>query len=252
MLTYDKPGGGKVAPASVKRDLTIMKAMIGHAIREFDLIKTAHNPFEALEVGSSSGGEDDVAARELKETLPDSVVTAMKDKLQGELQLIWGILDGTGCRLAEISGLCRDDVCDIDGPIPHLIIRPNAIRRLKNTSSRRSVPLFGDALRATVEALSRSAPADYLFPRYARPNGPTALSAIFMKHLRGFTSDKRHTTHSLRHNMKDKLRRAGVDKAGQDLVLGHASQSVGEGYGGAEGRLDAAYRALKGVYEGSD
>ncbi|WP_135431356.1 hypothetical protein [Pseudotabrizicola sediminis] len=99
MLTYEKPGGGKVAPASVKRDLTIMKAMIGHAIREFDLIKAAHNPFEALEVGISSGGEEDIAARELKETLPDAVIAAMRGNLQGELNLIWGL----GSRHARLS-----------------------------------------------------------------------------------------------------------------------------------------------------
>jgi len=87
-----------------------MKAMIGHAIREFDLIKMVSNPFEALEVGSPSGGEDDVAARDKRKSLPGAVIDAMKGKLQGELRLIWGLLDGTGCRLSEVSGLRIEDV----------------------------------------------------------------------------------------------------------------------------------------------
>jgi hypothetical protein len=71
-----------------------------------------------------------------------------------------------------------------------------------------------------------------------------------MKSVRKFTLDHRHTVHSLRHNMKDKLRLAGVDKTVQDLILGHAAPSVGERYGGAEGRLEVAYRAMKRVAEG--
>lgn len=225
MLTYDTAGGGKITPDSVKRDLAMMKALIGYAIREFDLTKSAKNPFEELEVASISGGEDVEAtsAREKRESLPGDVVSAMAHKLTGELRLIWSILEGTGCRLAEVAGLRVDDVCDLDGPTPHITIRPNAVRRLKNLSSRRSVPLLGGALRAAKEAHSLAGASDYLFPRYARAGGPTAASASLMKHLRGFTQNDRHTVHSLRHNMKDKLRLARVEKTVQDLILGHAS-----------------------------
>lgn len=50
MLTYDKAGGGKIAAGSVKRDIAMMKTVVGHAIREFDLIKNAKNKFEDLEI----------------------------------------------------------------------------------------------------------------------------------------------------------------------------------------------------------
>lgn len=174
----------------------------------------------------------------------------MNGKLKGDLRMIWGLLEGTGCRLAEIIGLRIEDVCDVEGHIPHIIIRPNPVRRLKNLSSRRSVPIIGDALRAAVEALSEVDSGEYLFPRYARPRGADAASAVLMKHLRGFTQDRRHSIHSLRHNMKDKLRLVDIEKTVQDLILGHAAPSVGEQYGGAEGRLEVAYRAVKKVAEG--
>lgn len=250
MLTYDKQGGGKIAPDSVKRDLAMMKAVIGHAIREFDLIKNAKNPFEALDIEGTSAGEFAVSAREKRESLPANVVSAMNGKLKGDLRMIWGLLEGTGCRLAEIIGLRIEDVCDVEGHIPDIIIRPNPVRRLKNLSSRRSVPIIGDALRAAVEALSEVDSGEYLFPRYARPRGADAVSAVLMKHLRGFTQDRRHSIHSLRHNMKDKLRLVDIEKTVQDLILGHAAPSVGEQYGGAEGRLEVAYRAVKKVAEG--
>ena len=50
MLTYDKAGGGKIAAGSVKRDIAMMKTVVGHAIRELNLIKSANNPFEEFEI----------------------------------------------------------------------------------------------------------------------------------------------------------------------------------------------------------
>jgi hypothetical protein len=47
--------------------------------------------------------------------------------------------------------------------------------------------------------------------------------------------------------MKDRMRRAGVDKAAQDVVLGHAAPNVGETYGGEAGLLAVALRALRAV-----
>jgi integrase len=164
MLTYDKAGGGKIAAGSVKRDIAMMKTVVGHAIREFDLIKNAKNPFEELEIKGISGGEDEVSAQEKKESLPLAVVAGMSAKLEGDLRVIWGLLEGTGCRLAEIIGLRVEDVSNLEGAIPHIIIRPNPVRRLKNLSSRRSVPLFGDALRAALEALSVIDSGDTCFP----------------------------------------------------------------------------------------
>jgi hypothetical protein len=74
-----------------------------------------------------------------------------------------------------------------------------------------------------------------------------------MNHLRKVTPNPKHVVHSLRHGMKDALRLAGVEKTVQDLVLGHASQSIGETYGGEEVRLQVAHRALvKALGEGED
>ena len=73
--------------------------------------------------------------------------------------------------------------------------------------------------------------------RYARERGADAASAALMKHVSSLTKDRRHTVHSLRHNMKDLMRKAGIEKTTQDMVLGHSSGDIGEDYGGDEGRL---------------
>ncbi|WP_146177338.1 hypothetical protein [Breoghania corrubedonensis] len=51
--------------------------------------------------------------------------------------------------------------------------------------------------------------------------------------------------HSLRHNMEDRLTRAGVSEFDRNLVLGHARGGMSERYGGPDARLEVAERALR-------
>lgn len=84
-----------------------------------------------------------------------------------------------------------------------------------------------------------------LFPRYGRPRGGDAASAALMKPLRAVTADPRHTVHSLRHNMADRLDRAKVSTLDRNLILGHALGGVGERvYGGTTAQLEATTEAL--------
>nr|WP_244734753.1 tyrosine-type recombinase/integrase [Mesorhizobium sp. 113-1-2] len=154
------------------------------------------------------------------------------------------MLEGTGCRLAEVAGLRVTDV-HLDHTIPHITVEWHDDRRIKNAVSRRNVPLIATALDNAKEAVKAAGDAAMLFPAYGRPTGASSASAALGKHVRAVVSDTKVTTHSLRHLMKDRLRLAGVSKADQDIVLGHSSGSVGEDYGGADARLKVAERALK-------
>lgn len=247
MLSREKLGGeGRVSPASVKRELGLLRTVISYGSRELGLLDLT-NPFDKLPIeGLSAATGARVAAREKVDPLPAKVASAMRSKLTGDLHLIWRILTGTGCRLGEVTGLRVEDVV-LDGPTPHVRIRWHERRRLKTLSSIRSVPLLGDALEAAQTAVKAAEGDAFLFPRYARERGADAASAALMKHLRRFTSDKRHKVHSLRHGMKDRMRKAGVDKVSQDVVLGHAPSNIGETYGGEEGLLAVALRALQAV-----
>lgn len=244
MLRMRKRDGSCVSPASVQRWMNILTAMITYALNEFDVNDTCRNPFRGLPMNVSSG----VGRIDKRDTLPDEIVDRMRYKLTGDLALIWRVLAGTGCRLGEVTGLRIEDII-LEGKYPHLSIEGHLGRRLKTTSSARLVPLVGDALDAARESVSlpgRSGPA---FPSYGRYRGSDAASAILMKHLREITNDKKHVVHSLRHRMKDKLRLAGITKDIQDVILGHACSSVGEGYGSISARLTMTYRAMSIVFE---
>ncbi len=247
MLSRQKKGGGTMSPASVRRELNTLSAVVNFGIREFDLKGKVANPFEGLQITGENSGQA-VAAADQRDSLPQAVIVAMRRKLKTELGIIWRLLAGTGCRLGEVVGLRTEDVV-LTGAIPFIRVTWHEGRRLKTTASIRVVPLIGDALDAAQEALGLPRKGNMVFERYARPRGADAASAILMKHLRDETRNPRHVVHSLRHNMKDSLRLAGVEKAVQDLVLGHASESVGERYGSEAARLEVAHRALLTVAE---
>lgn len=230
--------------SSVDRYLNVVRAVVNHAIREYDLAGLA-NPFMNLEAAPKDKAEPDrdkrrpFEADELKDTTARILFLA-----NPALQRIWQMLEGTGCRLAEVAGLRVSDVHP-DHAIPHITVEWHDDRRIKNAVSRRNVPLVGSALDAANEAVKAAGNATMLFPAYGRPNGAASASAALGKHVRAVVTDPKVTTHSLRHLMKDRLRLAGVSKADQDIVLGHSSGSVGEDYGGADARLKVAERALK-------
>jgi integrase len=229
--------------SSVDRYLNVVRAAINHAIREYDLKVT--NPFMNLEAAPKDKAEPDKDKRR-PFTLDEAAAIRARimSTAKEDLQHIWRLLDGTGSRLAEATGLRVSDI-HLDHASPHMTVEWHADRRIKNKVSRRNVPLIGDALEAARAAVKAAGNATMLFPAYGRPRGPASASAALGKHVRACVSDPKATTHSLRHLMKDRLRLAGVTKSDQDIVLGHSSGSVGEDYGGDEVRLEVARRALE-------
>lgn len=248
MLQSPRNGGGTLSPATVRRELKTLSAVVNFGLREFDLGNVV-NPFDGLPIEGVGRGvvavQPDAA---LRDPLPKPMVEAMKSRLTGDLLLIWRLLAGTGCRLSEVRGLRVEDVAT-GAAIPHIRVTWHEGRRLKTKASVRVVPLVGDALDAAKEALKAAEGKAVLFPRFAKPRGTDNCSTQLMKHLRQITADPKHVVHSLRHSMKDSLRLAGVEKTVQDLILGHASPSIGETYGGEEVRLQVAHRALLKVAE---
>lgn len=248
LLQSPRNGGGTLSPATVRRELKTLSAVVNFGLREFDLGNVV-NPFDGLPIEGVGRGvlavQPDAA---LRDPLPKPMVEAMKSRLTGDLLLIWRLLAGTGCRLSEVRGLRVEDVAT-DAAIPHIRVTWHEGRRLKTKASVRAVPLVGDALEAAKDALKAAEGQAVLFPRFAKPRGTDNCSTQLMKHLRQITADPKHVVHSLRHSMKDALRLAGVEKTVQDLILGHASPSIGETYGGEEVRLQVAHRALLKVAE---
>ncbi|ETD90445.1 hypothetical protein U713_05385 [Rhodobacter capsulatus YW2] len=219
MLGRIKDNGEKISPASVGRDLNGLKAVINFAATELPLPATFQNPFNRLTLGTVRGRASD---GEKRDPLPATVLRKVGERIKGhakaDLALIWRILEGTGCRLAEVTGLRVEDVAT-GGEFPHIKVTWHENRRLKTEASRRSVPLVGDALEAAREALTLPRQGNLLFPAYASERGADAASASLMKHLRTVTKDPKHVIHSLRHNMKDRLILAEVSSLDQNLIL---------------------------------
>lgn len=230
--------------SSVERYLNTVRAMINHALSEFDL--DAKNPFMKLEVEFRDKAEPD---RRKKRSYTDAELAACRERImrlaRTDLQHVWRILQGTGCRLAEVTGLRVIDVV-LDHPIPHIDVEWHDERRVKTAVSRRQVPLIGDALVAATEAVKAAEGQSLLFPAYCREGGAASASAALGKHVRAFITDKKISpAHSIRHWLKDRLRLASVAKSDQDIILGHSSGNDGEDYGGEEARLAAAHRELQ-------
>ncbi len=144
-----------------------------------------------------------------------------------------------------MAGLRVDDVVVV-GDLPHIKVRWNEDRRLKNIVSIRSVPLVGDALAAARGALEAAPEGAALFGRYGTgERGGDTASAALMEHVRAVTTNERHVTHSLRHNMKDRLIEAQASELEQNLILGHALGGVGNRvYGGDRAKLVATTRVM--------
>ncbi len=154
-----------------------------------------------------------------------------------DLRWIVAILSDTGARLAEIIGLQMIDVV-LDGPVPHIKIRPNQARSLKTSSSVRDVPLVGESLWGAARAV-KYARGDFLFPRYidlsSTPptNKATHASNTLVKWIKTFPlADKdRKVPHSFRHSLRDRLRAVETPKEISDAIGGWKTKGVGEGYG---------------------
>jgi len=141
-------------------------------------------------------------------------------------------------RVGEVAGLLVGDVYLQDKT---LHIQPNDIRTLKTLGSERALPLSEASLKALQEHRQGKDDNEPIFPKYARPNGNTALSATLMKQLRSVIKEPRKSIHSLRHSMKDALRNVGCDDALSKAILGHTSEGVSARYG--SGYLPEVMRA---------
>ena len=128
----------------------------------------------------------------------------------------------TGARPKELIGLTPEDYF-IDEPIPHIWIRKNKIRGLKNKTTERKIPLNGISLAAAQKYASTG------ITRYQK-NPDTATAAI-SKYFRenNLKPTPRHSMYSLRHTFKDRLRDVGAPEEVIDELMGH--KTAGPKYG---------------------
>ena len=123
---------------------------------------------------------------------------------------------------------------DIDLESDLIYVRPNSARRLKTSTSQRTLPLVGYAKLAMEQALKQG-DATYLFPRYIRDgkcyatHASSALNKWLKKDFAGLTA------HCLRRTLRDRLRAVEcpidlIDQIGGWKSVSSIGNSYGEGY----------------------
>ncbi len=228
------------ANANAFRDDLIKRGLAGSSItRVFGTVRSVIN-FAASEVGidlSNPFGKvyyDRNAGVEGREPLPlDAIHTVQAEcrKLDDDLRWLVALVSDTGMRLAEATGLLKEDI-RLDDPIPHLVIREHPWRRLKTSGSIREVPLVGEALWAANRVRENTADSPFAFPRYNKGEQTNAnsASAALNKWLKALTSSK-GTMHSFRHSMRDRLRAVECPSDVVDQIGGWQTEGVGQAYG---------------------
>ena len=216
--------GRGLSKDSISRNFTNVRAIVNFVLREEGLQPTS--VFSGVYLGE--GGEAQKRYVPTEAELRKLVIEcrAADDDQRWLLALI---LD-TGMRLSEAAGLLWDDIV-LSGDIPHVHVRPNAIRRLKTASSERVVPLTGSSLWA-VHRAQQKRNTRAVFPRYvadSRLNANSA-SAALNKWLQAHIASKL-VVHSLRHSLRDRLRHVECPTDIVDAIGGWARNSVGDNYG---------------------
>ena len=225
-----------IKTTSLEREIASLRAIQGVAIQEWELQIT--NVFQKTKIPKLGL---DVKQR-VKLSLENWVDLFEHSKGNSLTHLIPRALWATGLRIAELTGMKTADVAldpeadlQTGEKIPHILIEANEIRRLKNGSSKRVIPLVGVSLDAFTE-LHKQAVAvgsEYLIPKYARPRGADTASATVNKHISEYGGA---TCHTFRHHLVDRLRAVGATNALGGSITGHAEKSsefasYGHGFG---------------------
>ena len=223
--------------ATIRRRINSLSAILNYAYAELDVDK--RNPFSRLFIkgeGQYVHKRGTFSLDQLKQGYDHALSSG------SQVKLLMPLLGETGCRLAEIVGLKRDDI-DMSEEVIH--IRPNSTRRLKTSNSTRTLPLVGYAKEVLTLAL-RQADDHCLYPRYLKDGTcrATRASNALGKWLK---KDFGLTAHSLRHTFRDRLRASGcplelMDQIGGWSSIGTIGSKYGQGYD-----LDAVRAQLDAV-----
>ena len=165
-------------------------------------------------LGLDSEDRDDFTSDQL--TFVRDIVAGSNNKVE---QII-GLLIDTGMRSSEAVGLTSEDIKL--GTIPHVILHKNPMRRLKNRSSQRIIPLVGSSL-ATAQCLDLS--QEWIFPRYLKTlRGKDSANAAVNKRLHKILGPNSPTSHSFRHTLTTRLRSVECPKDIRKEIGGWANE----------------------------
>jgi len=178
-------------------------------------------------------GEGLATSQSNRNPIPTEDLTRVQSncrKLDDEPRWLIALLNDTGLRLSEATGLTKNDLI-LEGDHPHVLIRTHPWRRLKTKGSERTVPLVGASLWGAKQAI-QGASSEFLFPKHCSKDGckSNSASAALNKWLAPRVP-KGCVVHSFRHSMRDRLRAVECPADIVDRIGGWSIAGVGESYG---------------------
>jgi integrase len=234
-----------VTTNSVSREISTIKAAIASVILEKGL--DIKNPFESQTIpnlGKDAKVRKPFALDEYRLLITGCI------KKSDDIRTILLLCMLTGARLAEVTGLRRQDVI-LDATIPHINLIEYGDHTLKTKNSTRKVPLLSQAIEALTKQLN-SHQDGTVFPRYADgvDVNATSISGALSRYIKtiGITGK---TTHNARHTVKDLLLHADVPESLIFAIGGWGTQSVGGRYGegySLKQKADALVKAFNPIF----
>jgi integrase len=221
--------------SSVRRNITCIKAVVNFTIHELGL--NCKNAFSHVYLHE----EEKINNRTIN---IEDIRKVQKECLskQDELRLLIALISDTGMRLSEALGLQVEDLV-LETNIPYIELKPNDVRTLKTSTSRRQIPLVGAALQVA-RHIKNTCSSSYCFPRYISDQSCKANSASAAGNKWLKTISKSIVIHGFRHSFRDRLRAVETPTEVIDQLGGWSITSVGQGYG--EGyKLDVLHKYMK-------
>lgn len=263
LLEADHTGREYASATTVNKHLTILKAVVSHAIREgaADAMKGYANPFTGVRTEVDERGavkREPLNGSDLKAIFSGPVhVSGERPKGGCGEAAYWlpVLLLLTGARLNELVQLRASDVRrDPDSEVWFFDIGTSGGRTVKTASSRRQVPLHPELGRMGflkfLEARQKAGGAETdLWPEIqslAPGNRGAGWSKWFNRYMgaQGVTEAGK-VLHSFRHTFKRLARDAEVSRELGDALQGHTTPGVGAAYGDGFGLRTLAKAVAK-------
>ncbi|MEO1894792.1 MAG: tyrosine-type recombinase/integrase [Methylococcales bacterium] len=228
--------------ATISRRLSDVKSAVNKTILNFEY--QFKNPFEKHTIPNLR--EDENSRSSLDANQQHALTELFNRNDFGNTVNGLRILFDSGMRVSEVIGLRTQDIY-LDQNIPHIKLLRNPFRPLKTKQSERLIPLVGLALIGVKKQLNFIPEgSEWLFPNYINEDDKTvrndSASAAMNKRIKplGFTC------HSLRHNLKDRLRLANVSMENIKEIQGWSRGDQASKYGEMS-LLELLYKNLKKI-----
>ena len=212
-----------MSSSSVKRVFSSVRAIMNLAIKEHGLAMT--NVFNGTFIP-----EDNKSKERLP--VPNDVIRRIQGECRShndEPRWLIALISDTGMRLSEACGLLSSDIV-LDADIPHINLIEHPWRRLKTSSSTRSIPLVGASLWAAKEIKAKG--NTFALPKYCNTQkcNANSASAALNKWLKP-RLPQGCVIHSFRHSLRDRLRAIECPSDIVDAIGGWTTEGIGQRYG---------------------